>query len=95
MSELHGIPFKRAGFTEEVVRLANVLTLATSSMRPIIDGDLIKSGCHINCIGSYCSAMRELEDKSVLKSRINADQKLVYLAEAGDFIIPMKNNKFK
>jgi len=93
MQDKHGIPFKRANSIEEAVRIADVLTLATSAKDPIINGDWLKPGCHINGIGSHAPAMREIDEKTVMKARIIADQKSACLAEAGDFIIPIKEGK--
>jgi alanine dehydrogenase len=89
MQEKHGIPFTRANSIEDAVRQADVLTLATSAKDPIIDGDWLKSGCHINGIGSHAPAMREIDSKTVQKSRIIADLTSACMAEAGDFIIPI------
>jgi alanine dehydrogenase len=94
MQEKHGIPFVRANSAEEAVRMADVLTLATSSKEPIIDGDWLKPGCHINGIGAHSPSMREIDEKTVLKARIVADYTDACLAEAGEFIIPMNEGKW-
>lgn len=89
MEEKHRIPFIRANSAEEAVRAADVLTLATSAKDPIIDGDRLKPGCHINGIGSHALTMRELDTKTIVKSRIIADLTSACIAEAGDFTIPV------
>ena len=93
MQEKHNVRFIRANAIEEAVCEADVLTLATSAANPIIDGDWIKSGCHINGIGAHAPLMREIDEKTILKSRIIADQTTACLAEAGDIIIPIKEGK--
>lgn len=93
MQEKHGIPFVAANSAEEAVRQADVLTLATSAKDPIIDGEWLKPGCHINGIGSHAPAMRELDEKTVLKSRIVCDQTSACLVEAGDLMIPINEGK--
>lgn len=95
MAEKHGIPFERAASAEAACREADVLTLATSAKDPIINYDWLKKGCHINGIGSHAPHMRELDEKTVCNARIIADQKEACLAESGDFIIPMKEGKWK
>jgi len=89
MNEKHGIPFLRANSAEEAVSVADVLTLATSAKDPVINGDWLKPGCHINGIGSHALNMRELDTKTVVKSRVIADLKSECLAEAGDFTMPI------
>lgn len=95
MNYKHKIPFKPAKSAEEAVRNADVLTLATSAKDPIIKAEWLKPGCHINGIGSHAPAMRELDEETILKSRIIADLKEACLAEAGDFLIPKNEGKFK
>jgi ornithine cyclodeaminase/alanine dehydrogenase len=90
MEEKHGIPFVRTETAREAVEAADVLTLATSAKEPIIDGDWLKPGCHINGIGSHAPGVRELDEKTINKARIIADLKSACLAEAGDFLIPMQ-----
>ena len=90
MQAKHGISFIRASSCEEAVRHADVLTLATSAREPIIDGDWLKPGCHINGIGSHAPDYAELDQKAVCKSRIICDNTDACMAEAGDFLIPMK-----
>lgn len=95
MQDKHGIPFIRANSAEEAVRNADVLTLATSSAQPIIKYDWLRKGCHINGIGAHAPAMREIDEETVLNARIIADLSSACLAEAGEFIIPMNEGKFK
>ncbi|MGA2297054.1 MAG: ornithine cyclodeaminase family protein [FCB group bacterium] len=90
MEAKHEIHFEKAKSAEFAVRQADVLTLATSSKDPIINGDWLKPGCHINGIGSHAVTMRELDTKTVVKARIIADLTDACMAEAGDFLIPMK-----
>ncbi len=94
MEELHSVKFERADSAEAAVRQADVLTLATSAKDPIIDGDWLRPGCHINGIGSHAPAMRELDEKTVNKAGIICDHTDACLAEAGDFIIPKNEGKW-
>lgn len=93
MAEKHGVPFEPAESAEAACREADVLTLATSAKDPIIDFKWLKKGCHINGIGSHAPAMRELDCDTVMSSRIICDQKSACMAEAGDFLIPIKEGK--
>jgi alanine dehydrogenase len=67
---------------------ADVLTLITSAPTPIIDGDWITPGTHINGMGSHAPAMREIDVKTLHKSQIICDLVDACQAEAGDFKIP-------
>lgn len=88
LSAKHNHKFEIADSMEEAVRAADILTLATSAKDPIINGDWLKPGLHINSIGSHAPSMRELDTASVLKSKIICDSIEACKSETGDFIIP-------
>ncbi len=88
-SEQLGIPVEPAESAEELVRSVDILSLATTAPTPIIDGDWVRPGLHINGIGSHTPPARELDTKTVLKSKLVCDQIDACLAEAGDVIIPI------
>ena len=80
---------------EKAVREADVLTLITSAKDPIIKGDWIKQGTHINGVGSHAPAMREVDTKTVQKSKVVCDLVDACAAEAGDFIIPVEAGDYQ
>jgi alanine dehydrogenase len=73
---------------------ADIVTLITSAKDPIVDGDWFKPGTHINGIGSHAPAMRELDTKTVVKSKIICDLVDACKAEAGDFMIPVQAGEY-
>ncbi|MCP4757762.1 MAG: ornithine cyclodeaminase family protein [Proteobacteria bacterium] len=73
---------------------ADVVTLITSSHQPIVDGDWFKPGTHINGNGSHAPGARELDSKTVNKSKTVCDLVEACQAEAGDFIIPADNGEW-
>ena len=70
---------------------ADIITAITNSKTPVFDGKAVKPGAHINGMGAYTPAMQELPD-SILQAadKILFDTKEGVLAEAGDFLIPLK-----
>ncbi|MFA8342942.1 MAG: ornithine cyclodeaminase family protein [Rhodothermaceae bacterium] len=83
-----------AGTAEEAVREADIVTLITSAKDPIIDGDWLKPGAHVNGVGSHAPAMREIDTKSLVKSKVVCDLIDACAAEAGDFMIPIDEGKW-
>ena len=83
-----------AGSAEEAVKQADIVTLITSSKDPVINGDWIKPGTHINGAGSHSPAMRELDTLTVTKSKVICDLVDACKPEAGDFIIPVQEGKW-
>jgi ornithine cyclodeaminase/alanine dehydrogenase len=75
---------------KDAVNEADIVTLITSAKEPIIDGDWIKPGTHINGAGSHAPSMREIDTKTVIKSKIICDLIDACKPEAGDFIIPFE-----
>ena len=62
----------------------------TTSSVPLFDGNLIRSGTHLNLVGSFQPHTREVDTVTVQRSRIFVDTYDGCLAEAGDLLIPMK-----
>ncbi len=90
MSAQLGIPVNIAGSVREVVESVDVLALATTAATPIVDGDWLPAGLHINGIGSHAPGVRELDTTSIVKSKIVCDQVAACLAEAGDIMTPIE-----
>jgi alanine dehydrogenase len=68
----------------------DVVVLASSASQPVLDGDWLVAGQHINGIGSHAPHARELDTKAIVKSKVIADYPEACLVEAGDLIIPIK-----
>lgn len=81
--------------SDEAVKDADIITCVTTSKKPVFDGKLIKKGAHINGVGSYTPDMQEI-DAYILKNsdKVYVDTRDGVLNESGDFIIPIKENKF-
>lgn len=68
---------------------ADVVATATTSPSPVFDGDDLSPGTHINGVGSHAPKTRELDTKTVVRSRIVCDSVEACLVEAGDLLIPI------
>ena len=79
---------------KDAVSEADIVTLITSAKDPIIDGDWVKPGTHINGAGSHAPTLRELDTKTVIKSKVICDLVDACKPEAGDFIIPVQEGKW-
>lgn len=75
---------------QEAVRGADIICTVTSSPQPVVSGDWIDKGTHINAVGSSTPGTRELDTKALLKSKLYTDCYESILNEAGDFLIPKK-----
>ena len=75
---------------EMAVSEADVICTATTSCVPVFDDAHIKSGVHINGIGSYTPEMQEIPEKTILRAKVVVDSLTACLEEAGDLIIPLE-----
>jgi len=82
------VPVELVDNPAAAVAKSDIVILATSAKDPVIDGNWLKPGTHINGVGSHAPKMRELDTLTVKKSRVICDLTSACKAEAGDFIIP-------
>jgi len=73
---------------EEAVREADIICTTTSSTQPVLSGDWVSAGAHINAAGAYGAAVRELDTIAVVRSRLFVDRRESTVNESGDFVIP-------
>lgn len=82
-----GIPVRPAASAEEAVRGAHIVTTATTSTEPVLEGRWLEPGMHINAIGVNQPQKRELDSQAVLRSDFTAaDSCEQSKIEAGDLI---------
>jgi ornithine cyclodeaminase/alanine dehydrogenase len=90
MGEALGIEVLPADDVEPAVREADIIVTASSSQTPLFDGEWLQPGTHVNNIGSHSPGARELDTRTVKRSKFVADLKEANLAEAGDILIPIE-----
>jgi ornithine cyclodeaminase/alanine dehydrogenase-like protein (mu-crystallin family) len=67
---------------------ADIVSCATLSHEPLVRGEWLRPGTHLDLIGGFTPAMREADDDAVRRSRVFIDTDAA-LAEAGDLIDPI------
>jgi ornithine cyclodeaminase/alanine dehydrogenase-like protein (mu-crystallin family) len=73
---------------EAAVRGADVVSCATLSAQPLVQGAWLRPGTHVDLVGGFTPAMREADDEAVRRSRVFVDTPAA-LAEAGDLVQPI------
>ncbi len=68
---------------------ADILCSVTRATTPLIRGEWIRAGTHVDLVGGYRPDMREIDDEGILSGRIFVDVLNAVLAEAGDLIQPI------
>jgi len=87
-SDRYNIPIRIHKNAQEAVESADIICTVTSSPQPVVLGNWISKGAHLNAVGSSIPTARELDTNAVLNSKLYTDCYESILNEAGDFIIP-------
>jgi len=86
---------RAASNPQQAVAEADVICTATTAVTPVFDDNDLKTGVHINGIGSYTPAMQEVPAETVARALIVVDTYEAALAEAGDLIQPIQQGIIK
>ena len=86
--ERHGIAIQPCATVEEAVRNASIVCTVTSAREPVVRGEWLAPGTHVNAVGSSVPFARELDTAAVVRSRLYVDRRESAVHEAGDFLIP-------
>jgi ornithine cyclodeaminase len=78
-----------AGDLETAVRGADIIVTATMSTEPVIRGDWLRPGQHLNLIGAYRPDMREADDTALRRSRIFVDSFDTTIDHIGELKTPL------
>lgn len=77
--------------SDDAIEGADLVVTVTPSHTPVFDGDKVKLGATISCVGSYQHHMQEMDPKILTRaSKLYFDSKEMVLSEAGDITIPLK-----
>jgi alanine dehydrogenase len=71
---------------EDAVRDADVVVVATTSKTPVLSGEWLSPGAHVNAIGAPRPDWRELDDEVLHRGRVYVDSHEAALRESGDVI---------
>lgn len=76
---------------EPAVGRADIIVSATMSSDPVIRGDWLRPGQHVNLIGAYRPDMREADDTALRRARIYVDSRDTTLDHIGELKIPLES----
>ena len=84
----HGIVIEACAAARDAVDGADIICTTTAARSPVLLGEWIAAGAHINAVGASLPSARELATAAVAMARLFVDRRESALAEAGDFLIP-------
>ena len=83
-----------AGSAAEAVRGSAIVVTATTSGTPVVQGEWLAPGMHLNAAGSNALIRRELDEKAVGKADlICVDSRATALREAGDLLPALEKGR--
>lgn len=76
---------------EGAVRGANIISCATLAREPLIKGEWLEPGQHLDLVGGFTPEMREADDDCVRRARVFVDTREGACKEAGDLAQPLRD----
>jgi alanine dehydrogenase len=83
-AERFGVQLARSA--EDAVRGVDVVLVATTSMTPVLLGEWLSPGMHVNAVGAPRPDWRELDDQVLRKAKLYVEQREAASRESGDVI---------
>jgi ornithine cyclodeaminase len=87
-----GFALAEAGFVVDVVddleamREADIVSCATLANDPLVRGEWLKEGAHVDLVGAFTPTMREADDAAIRRARVFVDTRAGAIKEAGDIV---------
>src|SRR5207248_5233057 len=85
-----GVAAKPVTDLAAAVAAADIVTCATLAVEPLIRGEWLRPGTHLDLVGGYTPEMREADDDAVRRARVYIDTEAA-LHEAGDIVQPLRS----
>lgn len=76
---------------ETAVRGADIVTCATMSKTPVLRGEWLRPGTHVDLIGAYTPAMREADDAVMRRGRVFCDNRETVMNHIGELMDPLRD----
>jgi ornithine cyclodeaminase len=74
---------------EAAVRAAEIIATATMATAPILRGDWLSPGTHLDLIGAYRPDMREADDAVMRRARVFVDARATTVHHIGELMLPI------
>ena len=71
------------------VRGADIICTATMASEPVVRGEWLQAGQHLDLIGAYTPTMREVDDEAMARATVFVDARATTVHHIGDLIAPI------
>jgi ornithine cyclodeaminase len=90
-TERHGVPVEAVDEPRAAVEGASLICTVSGAREPVVRGEWLAPGCHINAVGSALPTARELDSEAVARARLFVDRRESALYESGDVLLAMQD----
>jgi ornithine cyclodeaminase len=81
-----GLSVEAAPDLEAAVRWADIVSCATLSQQPLVLGEWLEPGQHLDLVGAFTPQMCECDDRAISRAELYVDTRAGALAESGEII---------
>jgi len=82
-----GFDAEAAPDLKAAVQAATTISCVTSTREPLIKGEWLRPGQHLDLVGAFTPSMREADGAAVARARVFVDTREGALSEAGDILL--------
>jgi ornithine cyclodeaminase len=87
----HGVAIETAASVPEAIAGADIICTLTKAREPILFGDWISPGAHLNVVGSSIAATAEIDTAAVVRSRFFVDCRNSTVNEGGEYLRALRS----
>ena len=80
---------------QAAVGVADIICTATMSEAPLVLGDWLRPGQHLDLIGAYTPAMREVDDVAMARGRVFVDARATTVHHIGELMAPLESGAIR
>jgi ornithine cyclodeaminase/alanine dehydrogenase-like protein (mu-crystallin family) len=82
-----GLPVTAHDAARDAVEGADIVVTATTSPSPVLSRAWLAAGAHVNAVGAYTPATREIDTATMAEAALFADSRESVQNEAGDYLL--------
>lgn len=80
---------------EQGIGTVDIISCATLTREPLVRGEWLQPGQHLDLVGAFNPQMREADSRAVARAEVYVDTKAGALAEAGDIVQAIDDGSLK
>ncbi|XP_010445268.1 PREDICTED: uncharacterized protein P11E10.01-like [Camelina sativa] len=79
------VSFESRDSLDDIIPLGDIISCATNSTVPLVKGEFLKPGAHLDLVGSFSHEMRECDDNAIQRGSVFVDNDTA-MVEAGELV---------